>query len=191
MLYNCSEWGLKPFKQKILDFFYLWMKCYFEPDLCSESFDSVHKPNLNDSLMNLKLWSTFTFLWYIFCRRNPVSSQIREISPYFTNVTHLKVLFTPRMITSADPRLLGALRKTVFGVGCWNERLDEMHLSVFHSISNHAHGKRSRNSISFLAGYAFNLLFLVRVRDYTTFKSHDLAVFYVERVTAYHIQIND
>ncbi len=95
------------------------------------------------------------------------------------------------MITSADPRLLGALRKTVFGVGCWNERLDEMHLSVFHSISNHAHGKRLRNSISFLAGYAFNLLFLVRVRDYTTFKSHDLAVSYVERVTAYHIQIND
>ncbi len=50
-------------------------------------------------------------------------------------------------ITSADPRLLGALRKTVSG-GEGLMRMDETHLSVFHSVSNRACGKRSRNSIS-------------------------------------------
>ncbi len=48
---------------------------------------------------------------------------------------------------SADPRLLGALRKTVSGGG-GGVRMDETHLSMFHSISNRARGKRSRNSIS-------------------------------------------
>ncbi len=47
--------------------------------------------------------------------------------------------------SSDDPRLLGALRKTVSRGG---ERTDVTDLSVFHSISNPAHGKRSRNSIS-------------------------------------------
>ncbi len=38
--------------------------------------------------------------------------------------------------SSADPRLLGALRKTVSpaGGGEMDERNDEMHLSVFHSV---------------------------------------------------------
>ncbi len=47
---------------------------------------------------------------------------------------------------SADPRHLGALRRTVSLVsegGGGNERMDETHLSVFHSVSNHARGKRS------------------------------------------------
>ncbi len=35
-----------------------------------------------------------------------------------------------------------------------NERMDEMHLSVFHSVF-HAHRKRSKNT----ARYAFNLFF--------------------------------
>ncbi len=67
------------------------------------------------------------------------------------------------------------------GGGCWDERMDSMHLSVFHSISNHAQGKRS---------------FLLRLhvhstqaRDCTTFTLHDLTDFYVERATAHRIKI--
>ncbi len=58
-------------------------------------------------------------------------------------------------LISADPRLLGALRKTVAGGGgaVWDERMDEMHLSVFHSVSV------SRNSISSVAWYTFNSFF--------------------------------
>ncbi len=64
----------------------------------------------------------------------------------------------------ADPRLLGVLRKTVLtrGVGVRSsgyERMNETHLSVFHSALNHAHGKRSRNSVSSAARYTFNSLF--------------------------------
>ncbi len=48
---------------------------------------------------------------------------------------------------SADPRHLGALRRTVSlvseGGGGRDERMDETHLSIFHSVSNHARGKRS------------------------------------------------
>ncbi len=40
--------------------------------------------------------------------------------------------------------------------------MDETHLSVFHSISNRAHGKFSRNSISSTVKvYAFNSFFYV------------------------------
>ncbi len=57
-------------------------------------------------------------------------------------------------IGSADPRLLGALRKTVSPAGGWmdemHERMDEMHLSV-----------SSRNSISSAAQYAFNSFFFL------------------------------
>ncbi len=66
-------------------------------------------------------------------------------------------------MTSADPRLLGALGKTLLG------GVDETHLSVFHAASNHAHGKRSR-------------------RDCTTFTSHDLADFYIESMTAHRME---
>ncbi len=74
---------------------------------------------------------------------------------------------------------------------CWDERMDEAHLSVFHSVSNRDHGKRSRNSISSAARYAFNSFFLVRARDCTTFTLHDLADFYVESATAHSIKRND
>ncbi len=56
---------------------------------------------------------------------------------------------------SADPRLLGALRKTVCGGG----RMNEMHFSVFHLVSNRAHGKRSRNSL-FRCSVRFFFFFL-------------------------------
>ncbi len=36
------------------------------------------------------------------------------------------------------------------------------HLSVFHSVSNRAHGKRSRNSVSSAARYAFNSFFCLK-----------------------------
>ncbi len=38
-------------------------------------------------------------------------------------------------------------------------RMDEMHLSVFHSVSNHARGKRSRNSISSAARISSRFFF--------------------------------
>ncbi len=44
---------------------------------------------------------------------------------------------------SADPWHLGALRSTGWGGGGWNERMDETHLFIFHSVSNRARGKRS------------------------------------------------
>ncbi len=66
---------------------------------------------------------------------------------------------------SADPRLQGALRKTVLpaggggvGWGGGGERMDETHLSVFHSVLNHAHGKRLRNSL-FCGSVHFQLVF--------------------------------
>ncbi len=43
------------------------------------------------------------------------------------------------------------------GVGGGGGGMDETHLSVFHSVSNRARGRRSRNSIS--SRYAFNLFF--------------------------------
>ncbi len=64
-------------------------------------------------------------------------------------------------MSSADPRLLGALRKIVSArrVGVeWGmsgyEWMNETHLSMFHSVSNRTRGKRLRNSL-------FQLLFLV------------------------------
>ncbi len=65
--------------------------------------------------------------------------------------------------------------------------VNETHLSVFHSTLNHAQGKRSRNSISSEARYAFNSFFFSsRARDFTTFTLHYLTDFYVERATASH-----
>ncbi len=92
---------------------------------------------------------------------------------------------------SADPRLLGALRKTVSPAGGRvRGRWNEMHLSVFHSVSNCAHGKRSRNSL-FRGSVRFQLVFFPQTRDCTTFMLHDLTDFYVEMVTVHRIKIND
>ncbi len=59
-----------------------------------------------------------------------------------------------------------------------------MHLSVFHSISNRASGKRS----SVPAPYAFNSFFFPESK-----RLYDIQVtsFYIERVTAHRIKIND
>ncbi len=89
-----------------------------------------------------------------------------------------KSLLTDILALSADPRLLGALRKTVLpaeggGGVCVDERMDETHLSAFHSISNHAHGKRLTNSISSVAQF----FFWSHARDCTMFTSHDLTDF--------------
>ncbi len=62
---------------------------------------------------------------------------------------------------SADPRLLGALRKTVSGGGGDGVGMDETHLSVFHSVSNRARGKRSRSSISSVARISSRFCFFV------------------------------
>ncbi len=87
----------------------------------------------------------------------------------------------------ADSRLLGALRKTVSTGGVARGIrvvMNETHLSVFYSVSKHAHGKSSRNRVSAAARYAVNFI-SSRVRDFTTFTLHDLTDFYVERATAF------
>ncbi len=62
----------------------------------------------------------------------------------------------------------------------------------FTSVSNHAHGKRSRNSLPWLVRFQLGFsFFLFQTRDCTTFSLHDLTDFYVERVTAHRIKIND
>ncbi len=52
--------------------------------------------------------------------------------------------------------------------------------SVFHFVSNRAHGKCSRNSISSAAWNALKKKKFVRARDCATFTLHDLTDFYVE-----------
>ncbi len=65
--------------------------------------------------------------------------------------------------------------------------MDETYLSVFHSSSNRACGRRSRNSIS--SRYAFNsFFFFFQTRDCTTFTLQD---FYIESMTAHRIKRND
>ncbi len=65
--------------------------------------------------------------------------------------------------------------------------MNETHLSVFHSVSERAHGKRSRNSVSSAGSLCFQFFFLSQARDFTTFTLHDLTHFYVERATInYH-----
>ncbi len=65
--------------------------------------------------------------------------------------------------------------------------MDETHLSVFHSVSNRAHGKHSRKSLPRLGTLSTRFFFF----DCTTFTLQDLTDFYVERVTAHRIKRND
>ncbi len=96
-------------------------------------------------------------------------------------------------LISANPRLLGALRKTVdpcvcggggstvIGVGMkeWMKRV-----CLCFTPSRLALTGRARETVS-LPQLAFNsFCFLVSARDCTTFTLHDLADFYVESVTA-------
>ncbi len=70
-------------------------------------------------------------------------------------------------ISSANPRILGALRRTGGGDVCgWDERMDATHLSVSHSISNRDRGKRSSHLWlrKFLTRFFFS-----QARDCTTF----------------------
>ncbi len=78
-------------------------------------------------------------------------------------------VYAHERVSSADPRLLGALRKTVSpvlpagggGGGSGGvERMDETHLSVLHSLSNRAHWKCSRNSL-FRGSVLFQLIFIL------------------------------
>ncbi len=71
------------------------------------------------------------------------------------------------------------------GICGWEERMDATQ-SVFHFVSNHAHGKRS--SLSQLC--TLSNLFFFRARDCMIFTLHDFADFYVESVTAHRIKIN-
>ncbi len=77
--------------------------------------------------------------------------------------------------------------------GGGGERMDETHLSVFHSILNRANGKHSRNRFSslFHGSGVLCFIFLSHARDCTTFTLHDLTDFYIERVTVHCIKIID
>ncbi len=66
--------------------------------------------------------------------------------------------------------------------------MDETHLSVFHSISNRARERRSRNSIS--SRYAFNSFFFFFFSNKRLYDIH-VTRFYIESVTAHRIKIND
>ncbi len=50
---------------------------------------------------------------------------------------------------------------------------------------------REKVSLSQLGKLSTRLFFLSRARECTTFTLHDLTDFYVDRVTAHHIKIND
>ncbi len=75
-----------------------------------------------------------------------------------------------KLRSEADPRLLGALCKTVSTGGVVRVVMNETHLSVFHSISNYTQETVSPS----VARYAFNLFFLSRARDFMAFTLHDL-----------------
>ncbi len=77
----------------------------------------------------------------------------------------------------------GCLRGRGGGVTSGYERMNETHLSVFHSISNRARGKR--------LGTLSTLFFSLEQETFTTFTLHDFTDFYVERATAHRIKIND
>ncbi len=65
--------------------------------------------------------------------------------------------------------------------------MDETHLSVFHSVSNRARGRRTRNSVS--SRYVqLVFCFFSQTRDCTTFTLHYLTDFYVDSVTAHRIK---
>ncbi len=65
---------------------------------------------------------------------------------------------------SGDPRLLGALRKTMSPARGVGGVMDETHLSVFHSVSIRARGRRSWNV--YLFAVRFQLVFFVRHSRY-------------------------
>ncbi len=65
--------------------------------------------------------------------------------------------------------------------------MDATHLSVSLRLES-----RSRKAlISSAAPYAFNSFFFPRARVCTIFMLHNLTYFYIERVTAHRIKIND
>ncbi len=87
-----------------------------------------------------------------------------------------------RGLKYAEPILdLDFWGKTVSTGGGGGGVMNETHLSVFYTVSNRACRKRSTNSVSSAARYAFNSLFYSRARDFTTFTLHDLTDFYIER----------
>ncbi len=70
-----------------------------------------------------------------------------------------------------------------WGGGGWG--MDETHLSVFHSVSNRARRRRSRNSIS--SRYALNSFFFF----FFFLKQETVQDFYIKSVTAHVIKRND
>ncbi len=95
---------------------------------------------------------------------------------------------TPNIQILADPRLLGALRRTVSsgrGEGgfewLWMKRICLCFFPSRNELTERARETAAR--------YTFNSFFLSRARDFTTFTLHDLTDFYIERAT-HRITIN-
>ncbi len=96
---------------------------------------------------------------------------------------------TPQSGTvSADPRLLGALRRT--GGGCWRVWLRWKN-GCNACVSLRLESRSRKALISSMAPYTFNSFFFSRARDCTIFTLHSLTDFYVERVTAHRIKRYD
>ncbi len=80
----------------------------------------------------------------------------------------------------------------IYTVISCTSREDETYLSVFHSVSNRAHGKRSRNS-SFRGSVCFQLYLkknCSRARDCTTFTLQDFTDIDIEMDTVHNIKIH-
>ncbi len=88
----------------------------------------------------------------------------------------------------AEPRLLGALRKTVSAVGVMNWLwMNEWNAFVRVSLRPESCSRKAlENHCLFHGLLCFQPIFLSRARDFTTFTLHDLTDFYVERATAPH-----
>ncbi len=98
-----------------------------------------------------------------------------------------------RLASSVDPRLLGAYAErgwwcagVCVGVCGWDERMDATHLSVFHCVESCSW----KMLISFAAPYTFDSF------SFLSKRLNDIHVtwfdwFYVERVTAHRIKMND
>ncbi len=95
--------------------------------------------------------------------------------------------------SSADPRLLGAVCKTLSPAGgswvecCdWDERMDETYAFVRVSFRLESRSRKAlEKQCLFCGSVCFQLIFLSQASNCTTSTLHEFTNFYVERVTAH------
>ncbi len=158
----------------------------------SDSFKCFHTADVFAALVRASIWLRNVIVRYkLFGLFAYSAEQWNFFSSYF-RPNNFSCRTFGASLKSRLCYLLCQIQKSIFIsffkclIKTWNA-MEETHLSVFHSVSNRAHG-RPRKSIS---SVRFQLVFFVRARDCMTFTLHDLADFYVESVTAHCIKIND